>query len=107
MPSGEDLPDLEDMEYWYQPEGGDFRRPVKEKMPTDDGGPDLPCEGDDLQPEEVTMLDQERMDYLRDRNDWELVSKARTTPMPRWKVIGCLLLIAACFVAVAWVQTPY
>ena len=50
------------------------------------------------------MLNNERMDYMRDRNNWELIDKVRN-PMVRWKVIALVLLIAGCFLAVAWVQT--
>ena len=52
------------------------------------------------------MLDKERLDYNRDRNNWDLIRDSRT-PMPRWKVIGSMLLIAACFLAVMWVEVPY
>ena len=44
------LPDLDDMEWWYQPEGGRKHKEPQEKMPTQGDDHDLPCESGDLEP---------------------------------------------------------
>jgi len=51
-------------------------------------------------------MKEHRENYIRGRigNNWDTILEARQPAMPRWKLVMICLIIAACFLAVMWVE---